>query len=66
VSSLAVARAGKLLAAGGTDGLIKLWDVETGRLIRNLPMHVLGSSLAFTAGNREVGHAVLSPMAAAG
>jgi WD40 repeat protein/uncharacterized caspase-like protein len=54
VSSLAIARTGKLLATGGADGLIKLWDVASGRLIRNFPMHGLVTSLAFTAGDRQL------------
>lgn len=32
--------AGQYLAAGGTDGLVEIWDAETKGLVRVLPGHV--------------------------
>ena len=39
VQSLAVSPDGKLLASGGTDGIISLWQAETGELVRRLEGH---------------------------
>lgn len=32
--------AGQYLAAGGSDGLVEIWDAETKGLVRVLPGHV--------------------------
>ena len=39
VRSLAVSPDGKLLASGDTDGIISLWQAETGELVRRLEGH---------------------------
>ena len=38
ILSLAVSHDNKIVASAGDDGMVKLWDVETGRLLRDL-MH---------------------------
>ncbi len=37
VTSVAFGPGGKMLASGSKDRLVKLWDAETGRLLRTLP-----------------------------
>jgi eukaryotic-like serine/threonine-protein kinase len=39
LEGLAVSPDGKLVLAGGTDGIPRLWDMATGRLLRELPRH---------------------------
>jgi len=40
VMSVAFSPNGKLLASGGGDSMIKLWDMETGKSLRTLPGHI--------------------------
>ena len=39
IRALAVSPDGKLLASGGTGGIISLWQAETGKLVRRLEGH---------------------------
>jgi WD40 repeat protein len=49
VNSVAISRDGRTVASGCADKLIRLWDVETGKLIRELSGHGNAvSSLAFS------------------
>jgi WD40 repeat protein len=38
--SLAYSRDGKLLAVGGSEGIVELWNVESGQLVRTFKGHV--------------------------
>jgi WD40 repeat protein len=42
IQSIAFSHDRKILATGGGEGTIKLWEVDTGRLIRTLPGHPSG------------------------
>ena len=39
LEALAVSPDGKLFLTGGTDGIPRLWDMATGKLVRELPRH---------------------------
>ena len=39
LEALAVSPDGKLFLTGGTDGIPRLWETATGRLVRELPRH---------------------------
>jgi WD40 repeat protein len=54
VSALA-AGAGGLIAGGGEDGTVRLWDLKTGRCAHTITAHTEGvSALAFSADGRNV------------
>jgi len=49
VNAVAFAPDGKILASGGEDGAIALWDSQTGRLLRNIKAHQHGiKTIAFS------------------
>src|SRR4051812_14178796 len=49
IACLAFSPDGKFLAAGGLDRSIRMWDSQTGKLLRTLGGHTWGiSSLAFS------------------
>ena len=48
LEALAVSPDGKLFLTGGTDGIPRLWDMATGRLVLELPQHQ-GEASALTA-----------------
>jgi WD40 repeat protein/beta-lactamase regulating signal transducer with metallopeptidase domain len=51
VNAVALSPDGRLLASGGQDGLIHLWDATTARELSTLPGHVGGvTALVFAAG----------------
>lgn len=37
VHDLAFSPDGRLLAGGGTDSVVRIWDVESGQVLRSLP-----------------------------
>lgn len=39
VRGVAISPGGKLVATGGNDNMVRLWSVETGKLIREMPGH---------------------------
>jgi WD40 repeat protein len=54
---LAVSPDGKLFLAGGTDGIPRLWNTATGRLVLELPQH----QVRVSAGDRVAPPGVFSP-----
>jgi WD40 repeat protein len=49
---------GRLLASGGRDHVVRLWDVRTGRLVRSLTGHDAAvTALAFTSDSRRLASA---------
>ncbi len=49
VNTLSFSQDDKYLASGGEDGIIKIWDVMSGELIRELDAHYLGvNTLSFS------------------
>src|SRR4029079_122520 len=48
VWSVAFAPDGLTLASGGVDRLVRLWDIETGRLLRSLTRHTAGHRLGIS------------------
>jgi WD40 repeat protein/beta-lactamase regulating signal transducer with metallopeptidase domain len=55
VHAVALSPDGRLVATGGPDGLIRLWDAATTRELATLPGHPGGvSALVFAAGGRLV------------
>lgn len=52
IESLALAPGDRLLATGGRDGKIKLWEVLTGKLLHTLDKHT-GPVLALAFGTRD-------------
>jgi WD40 repeat-containing protein SMU1 len=39
ITALAVSNDGLLLASGSTDGMVKVWRVDTGKCLRQIPAH---------------------------
>lgn len=55
VHCIAVSGDGKLLASGSNDGKIKLWDLETGALVRSLTGHQRGiQALAISPDSQQL------------
>ncbi len=54
VTWLALARDGKVLATTSSHGVIDLWEVASGRRIRQLPGHGGSSPIVFSAGGRHL------------
>jgi serine/threonine-protein kinase len=47
VQSVSFSPDGKLLASGGTDKTVKIWDVATGKIIRSMRGHAKGVTTVF-------------------
>ena len=54
VTALAYARRGDMLAAGYSDGTIRLWDVSSHRLISSTTWSAAALALAFTGGGKTL------------
>ena len=54
VTALAYARRGDMLAAGYSDGTIRLWDVSSHRLISSTNWSAAALALAFTGGGKTL------------
>ena len=53
---------GLTLASGGVDRLVRIWDIETGRLLRSLRGHTSDiRAVVFTAGRPDSGHRKRGP-----
>ena len=62
VWSVAFAPDGLTLASGGVDRLVRMWDIETGRLLRSLRGHTRGYSICrLHAGWPDAGHCQRGP-----
>ncbi len=58
VSALAVHPDGQLLASAGVDGLVRIWDVATGQLVRTLEGHNdIALTVAFSPDGRQLASA---------
>ncbi len=62
VWSVAFAPDGLTLASGGADRLVRMWDIETGRLLRSLRGHTADiRSVVFTPDGQTLGHCQRGP-----
>jgi WD40 repeat-containing protein SMU1 len=55
ITALAVSNDGLLLASGSTDGMVKVWRVDTGKCLRQIPAH-LDSVVSCVAFSPDASH----------
>lgn len=48
VKDLSISPDGKWIGSGGGDGVIKIWEISTGKMINNIPQHKPGSKHGIT------------------
>ena len=54
IGAVAYSPDGKRIATGGSDNAVRLWDLETGRLIRSLPHEKTIKAIAFSPDGKQV------------
>jgi WD40 repeat protein len=53
VNVVAVSADGKLALSGGDDRMVRLWDVESGKVLRTLNAYAPGYAVAFVSGGKQ-------------